>query len=200
MPVVGGYLAFIGYFCLEAGIGLAVSKSMSTLADWAYLKDPKTLLLAIPALLTGLLLTWLSRNASNDATLPVVMVAIPCLFYFVIAVTGSGLDGARDAGWVGETAPPVPISDLFSLVDMSLVQWSLIADILPTWIGMVLVVSFASCLDVVSGFCLSFEVPMSPYTPLFTYSLRCSLRLQFQWTWGKRWTQIKSLSLSVLAI
>jgi MFS superfamily sulfate permease-like transporter len=76
------------------------------------------------------------------------MVAIPAIFYVVIYSTGIGLDGAREAGWVGEVAPPVPVADLVGLVDISLVRWDLIADVFPIWVGMVFVVSFASCLDV----------------------------------------------------
>jgi MFS superfamily sulfate permease-like transporter len=34
------------------------------------------------------------------------------------------------------------------LVNFGQVRWDLIANILPTWVGMVFVVSFASCLDV----------------------------------------------------
>jgi hypothetical protein len=70
MPVVGGYLAFIGYFCLEAGVGLSISKPMTGIADWAYLLQPDLLILAAPALIAGLVLTWFSRNATNDAMLP----------------------------------------------------------------------------------------------------------------------------------
>ena len=40
------------------------------------------------------------------------------------------------------------MGDLLSLVDFSLVRWDLIGLIVPTWLGMVLVVAFASSLDV----------------------------------------------------
>lgn len=103
MPVVGGYLAFIGYFCLEAGIGLAISETMTNVTDWAHLAKPESLLLAIPALVSGFVLTWLSRNVTNDSALPLAMVAIPGFFYFVIFVSGVGMEGAREAGWVGGT-------------------------------------------------------------------------------------------------
>lgn len=148
MPVVGGYLAFIGYFCLMAGTALCISESMMELKDWAYLLDPHNLLLAIPGLLTGLLLTLISRNAQSDATLPLAMVIIPVIFYIIIFATGAGIEGARAQGWVGEEMPAVPVTDLFHLIDFSLVHWRLISKILATWIGMVFVVSFASCLDV----------------------------------------------------
>lgn len=148
MPVVGGYLAFIGYFCCQAGVALCISKPLVTLSDWAYLAQPEYLLLAAPGLLAALLLTWLSRNADNPSSLPMAMVAIPAVFYVIIFATGTGLEGARQGNWVGEVAPPVSISELIGLVDFSLVRWDLVGSILWTWVGMIFVVSFASCLDV----------------------------------------------------
>jgi MFS superfamily sulfate permease-like transporter len=76
------------------------------------------------------------------------MVSIPALFYILLFGCGSTLEDARDMGWVGETSPPVPISDLIKLIDFRQVRWDLILQIIPTWVGMVFVVSFASCLDV----------------------------------------------------
>lgn len=148
MPVVGGYLAFIGYFCLEAGVALCISEAMITVADWAYLFDPQNLLLAFPGLLAGLILTLISRKVENDAALPLAMIIIPAIFYVIIYATGVGIEGAREGGWVGEVAPPVPFSDLFKLVDFNCVKWRLATKCLATWTGMVFVVSFASCLDV----------------------------------------------------
>jgi SulP family sulfate permease len=146
MPVVGGYLAFIGYFCCEAGVALCISKPLMRLSDWAYVFEPENLILAIPGLLAGLVLTLTSRLATKS--LPMVMVCIPAMFYLVLYITGTSLDDVREAGWVGPVAPSVPVGDLFTLVDFQQVRWDLIADIFPTWVGMVFVVSFASCLDV----------------------------------------------------
>ena len=129
-------------------MALCISESMTSVADWKYLFDPDKALLAAPGLIAGLVLTWLSRNATNDAALPFAMVLIPTIFYVIIWWTGAGLEGARDAGWVGEVSPPVPVTDLFHLVNLSAVRWGLVHEILYTWVGMVFVVSFASCLDV----------------------------------------------------
>ena len=146
VPVVGGYLAFIGWFCCQAGLAISISRPLVTFADFACLADPEKMLLAAPGLLAALLLTWLSRKADNPGSLPIAMVAIPALFYAIIYVGGYGLEGAREGNWVGEVAPPVPVSDLIRLVDLSLVRWDLVGEILWTWVGMVFVVSFASCL------------------------------------------------------
>jgi hypothetical protein len=148
MPVVGGYLAFIGYFCVQAGTSLCIGKPMMSIVDWDVLFDPHNLLLATPGLLAGLVLTLTSRLATNSGVLPLVMVAIPALFYVILWICGTSLNEARDMGWVGETSPPVPMSDLLKLIDFRQVRWDLILEIIPTWFGMVFVVSFASCLDV----------------------------------------------------
>ncbi len=104
--VIGGYLAFIGYFCLEAGVALCISKPMTTFSDWKYLFDMHSLLLATPGLLSALILTIISRKATSDAVLPIAMVLIPTVFYVVLFVCGVTLQDAREVGWVGQEAPP----------------------------------------------------------------------------------------------
>ena len=37
LPVVGGYLAFIGYFCVEAGVALCIGHTIMKPSDWTYL-------------------------------------------------------------------------------------------------------------------------------------------------------------------
>lgn len=148
MPVIGGYLAFIGYFCLEAGVALCIGKSMTTISDWAYLLEPHSLLLATPGLLAALILTIISRKATNDAILPTAMVAIPAFFYLILFLCSVTLDEARDSGWIGEETPPVSPKELIHLVDFNLVHWSMIRECMGTWVGMLFVVAFASCLDI----------------------------------------------------
>jgi hypothetical protein len=148
MPVVGGYLAYIGYFCVLAGTSLCISQPMMDLADWGLLMDKSNLTLALPGLVAGLVLTLTSRLATSSGTLPMVIVAIPAIFYAGIMACGISLEEARESGWVGERSPAVPMSDLVHIIDFSEVRWDLISEILPTWFGMVFVVSFASCLDV----------------------------------------------------
>ncbi len=149
MPVVGGYLAFIGYFCFQAGVALCISQPMTQVQDWALLLQWPLLKLALPGLAAAAVFTYIARSPKYDAWLPLAMMAVPAAFYIVVCgITRVGLDGAREQGWVGPESPSVPVSELFHLVDWSLVHWSCVADLLLTWVGMVFVVSFASCLDV----------------------------------------------------
>jgi SulP family sulfate permease len=122
MPVVGGYLAFIGYFCCQAGVALCISQPIMTLGDWKYVFEPKNLMLAVPGLVTGVVLTLTSRLATNSGVLPLVMVSIPALFYMTLYFTGTTLDEVREDSWVGPVAPSVPVGDLFNLVDFRLVR------------------------------------------------------------------------------
>jgi len=148
LPVVGGYLAFIGYFCVEAGVALCIGTTIMKPSDWSHLFDGRALLLAFPGMLAGIFLTFVARKCTNEAMLPLSMVVIPVIFYLVLYVNGWSIDDAREGGWVGETSPPVPVSDMFHLVDFSKVRWELGRELIPTWAGMVFVVSFSSCLDV----------------------------------------------------
>ena len=153
LPVVGGYLAFIGYFCVIAGIGLCISTSMidgSFITDIQILSDKHAFMLALPGLMAGLLMMLVARFAQSEAALPMTMVAIPLSFYIVLYVCGFTLDDARQGQWVGDIQPTSSISSLLKLVDFNLVRWDLVfsSRCLSVWVGMVFVVSFSSCLDV----------------------------------------------------
>ena len=121
---------------------------MTSLSDWSYLLEPQLLLLSIPGLLSALVLSIISRKATNDAILPIAMVLIPATFYAILYIFGISLGEAREGGWVGAVSPPVPVQDLLHLVDFRLVHWSLVRECIGTWVGMVFVVSFASSLDI----------------------------------------------------
>ena len=146
MPVVGGYLAFIGYFCVEAGIGLSISKPMMGLGGWLYLLDIKSFILALPGVIAAILLVYVGRQ--NQNMLPIVMIMLPILFYLVLILTGSTINDARSYGWIGEESPPVSPREVYELVHYDKIRWDLIKNIIPTWAGMVFVVAFSSCLDV----------------------------------------------------
>ena len=77
-------MAFIGYFCLEAGVALCISHPIMKPSDWGYLFDDKSLLLATPGILAGIFLTLVSRKCSNEAILPISMVASPGAVVMVI--------------------------------------------------------------------------------------------------------------------
>jgi len=153
LPVVGGYLAYIGYFCLVAGVGLCISKNMAEegfLTDVELLMNRKSFLLALPGLLSGCLLMVVARFAKSEVALPGTMIAIPLAFYVVMYTCGLSMEEMRETQWVGEAQPPAPVTALLHLIDFKKVRWEVLlnSEFLSTWLGMVFVVSFSSCLDV----------------------------------------------------
>lgn len=104
LPVVGGYLAFIGYFCIEAGVALCIGTTIMKPSDWSSLFNEQALVLAFPGILAGIFLTFVARKCSDEAMLPISMMAIPAIFYSVLFFRGWSIADAREGGWVGEVS------------------------------------------------------------------------------------------------
>jgi SulP family sulfate permease len=155
-PVIGGYLAFIGYFCLLAGLNLTTGvvftgKFPADIASGAYAEvflSAKNLSLWAPAVFGGLTLLLVGQRAKHFLALPATIIAIPVLFYLVLAAGGYSLEEARLARWLHPLDSPPAFWHVFELFKFSQVHWEVLPGLLPTWGGMVIVVAFASCLDV----------------------------------------------------
>ncbi|KAK1947491.1 putative vacuolar membrane protein [Phytophthora citrophthora] len=149
MPVIGGYLAFIGIFCLYAGLalctGLVVNnmKSMINVFDNAH-----DVLLCVPGVLGGAFLLVVSQRYDNSFILSGAIMIMPVVFFFIMLVGGISMDDARDGGWIDPAKDPATISELLELFDFNEVHWEQLPKQFGTWIGMVFIVAFSSCLDI----------------------------------------------------
>ncbi|GBG30337.1 Hypothetical Protein FCC1311_065562 [Hondaea fermentalgiana] len=153
MPVVGGYLAFIGLFCMLAGIGLSIGEDVSHVSDVTKVDNLRALKLLTPALLGGLLLAVAARKAKHWFTLPLCIVAMPLAFYALMFASGMSLADAQAAGWLSKPDPASevgPFWTVWELFDFALIDWARVPEQAVAWISMVFVVSFSSCLDVVA--------------------------------------------------
>ncbi|TMW67796.1 hypothetical protein Poli38472_007468 [Pythium oligandrum] len=160
MPVVGGYLAYIGFYCLEAGLSMMANKTIKDPADWVQLANADALLLVTPGIITGILVFFVLSRYEHVAILPCCMFAILLVFYLILLVTGTSLEEARAAGWVSPPpATPRSIVEIYSFYDWQLADLSYLVPQLPTWIAMYFVVAFSSSLDVAA-------IEMSLGTPL----------------------------------
>ncbi|KAL4117579.1 hypothetical protein PRIC2_011567 [Phytophthora ramorum] len=151
MPVIGGYLAFIGIFCLYAGLALStglVVNDFSSMLDM--LADAHNVLLCLPGFLGGATLLVVSQNFTNPFALSTAIMVMPLLFFLVLAVGSISLDEARDGGWVDPVEESASITELAKLFDFSLVHWDQIPKQIVSWLGMVFIVAFSSSLDVVA--------------------------------------------------
>uniref|UniRef100_H3GTU6 STAS domain-containing protein n=1 Tax=Phytophthora ramorum TaxID=164328 RepID=H3GTU6_PHYRM len=149
MPVIGGYLAFIGIFCLYAGLalctGLVVNnvESMISVFDSAH-----DVLLCVPGILGGAFLLVVSQRYDNSFILSAAILVMPVVFFFIMLVGGISMDDARDGGWVDPAMDPATVTDLVNLFDFSQVHWSQLPKQFGTGIGLVILVALSAILDV----------------------------------------------------
>lgn len=148
MPVIGGYLAFIGFFCVEAGLGLCINSAVNGFRTWYKLADLHALVLCLPGVGFGVAYMVVCRRVNHPGALPAAIAATPLFFYAALYLTGSTFEDARDFGWIGPDVEAAAPAEVFRLFELGRVEWSALPGELPVWLGMVFVVSFSSCLDV----------------------------------------------------
>ncbi|RHY30459.1 hypothetical protein DYB32_004305 [Aphanomyces invadans] len=150
MPVVGGYLSFIGFYCFEAGLSMMSGQVINSILDWGRLTTSlKPLLLCVPGILGGAFLFVATQRVNHYTTLPASMLLLLVLFYLCLFVSGTSLEEARAYGWIA----PLPnatmsVLDIYKHFKPSHVHPEVLLDQLPTWIAMYFVVAFSSSLDV----------------------------------------------------
>jgi len=149
MPVVGGYLAFIGLYCGQAGLAMMAGVTVEGYKDWGMLCTWHALVMMAPGIFLGLSLRELTMRVPHMLTLPLAMGSIMAGFYLVLFATGTSLEEARGEGWVA----PLPEAttafyESWEIIDFGNVAWGSLVPQIPHWIGMVFVVSFSSSLDV----------------------------------------------------
>ena len=106
MPVIGGYLAFIGFYCGQAGLAMMAGVvGVSSIADWGLFLSFKSMILLLPGVLAGSGMYVLLRRVKSPYVLPLCMAAILVSFYVVLFLSGSSFQAARDAGWIAPLSP-----------------------------------------------------------------------------------------------
>jgi len=148
MPVIGGYLAYIGFFCGEAGLSMMAGVEVTGVQDWYKFFNRKAAILMAPGIICGVGILVLARKIRHMATLPVCMFSIILIFYIVMYCTGHSIGSMREYGWFDEESAPVPFQAAWKYISFGQVNWSSVVTIFPLWVAMVLVVAFSSSLDV----------------------------------------------------
>ncbi|GMF35898.1 unnamed protein product [Phytophthora fragariaefolia] len=149
IPMIGGYLAFIGTFWLYAGIALCTGLPVNNVESMVRaLSKVHGVLLCVPGCLGGLFFLVVSQRCNNSFILSGAIVAVPVAFFFIMFVSGISMDDARAGGWIDPVQDPATVTDLVNLFDFSQVHWGLLPKQWGTWLGMVFIVAFGSCLDI----------------------------------------------------
>lgn len=164
VPVVGGYLGYIGFYCGQAGLAMMGGVELVGLGDWRRLWNKRVAIRVAPGFAVAVAIKsaseYLSRRphigrTTRAAVVPGVLAVAVVVFYVVLWTTGATIQEARDAGWVGQAAASsASSSSPWSLYFPSSLRSTRklfvqsLPKVAPTWLGMVIVVAFSSSLDV----------------------------------------------------
>jgi SulP family sulfate permease len=96
-PVLGGFLAATGYLLVVGAIGMIMGHGVTFWEPGAALSAANVLRWA-PWILAGAMIAALTRATGSDLALPVGVLGTGGLFFAWLWISGTGLDGAREAG------------------------------------------------------------------------------------------------------
>lgn len=122
-PVMGGFMAGIGWLLVQGGVGIVTGVSLSFHDLPALLAMDKLLRLLPAALLAFGLIAALGRW-SNVFILPGALIAAVALFILYLAATGMSLENAQDAGYLlGGMPDGGALWPVFRLEDLANIEW-----------------------------------------------------------------------------
>jgi len=146
--VVGGYLAFIGFFCGQGGLSLMSNVQVSGIFQWYKLAKKREILLSLPGLLGGFGIYFSMRTIKHMAVLPLSVALVIISFYFTLEITGMSLDDAKAFGWVNQADAPPVWYHTWDYIKFDKVVWSALPGQALTVISMIFVVALSSSLDI----------------------------------------------------
>lgn len=165
-PVVGGYLAFIGFFCGQGGMALMSNVEVEGIMDWYKFGHMRQILLSLPGLIGGIGIYVSMRTIKHMAVLPCAVTLIIVTFYITLEVGGLSLEDAKEMGWVNHADAPPVWYHTWDYFKFDKVVWSALPGQSLTAISMIIVVALSSSLDIAA---IDLEIPK----PLeYNYELR----------------------------
>jgi len=106
--VVGGYLAFIGFFCGQSALCLLSGIHVSGILEYYKFMDPNALLLIAPGVIGGVGIYLTVRKLNHMAVLPASIAILVTAFYVILKLKGLSLEDAKDIGFMSRAeSPPV---------------------------------------------------------------------------------------------
>jgi len=150
LPIVGGYLGYIGYFCLAAGLSIGSGLELSGPQTLLKLINPELKVkLTLLATMTILMLV-VHFKVKHFLGMPIVLLVLPIAFFIGASAMGISVEECRERKLLPPFDPSMMQSGVkaFSLYDTSLVHWEYLPRQIATVFGLVLIVSFGSSLDI----------------------------------------------------
>jgi sulfate permease, SulP family len=100
MPVIGGYLAFIGFFCGEAGLSMMAGVQITNILEWNQLFTANAMKLVLPGFIAAMIMFFLLNKFRSPLTFPLSLIMILLMFYGWMLMNNYSFEDMRDAGWI----------------------------------------------------------------------------------------------------
>ncbi|MBN1292834.1 MAG: SLC26A/SulP transporter family protein [Candidatus Latescibacteria bacterium] len=143
-PVVGGFLAGVGWLIVKGAINTMTGITL----DFSQLTRLFQFAIAvewIPCLIFALLLLFVLRRHKHFLILPSMIIVTIILFYIVLFLTNTSLDEARESGWLFQRTEDTALWQPFTVVALSEVNWTILFGQIGN-IGSILIISVISFL------------------------------------------------------
>jgi MFS superfamily sulfate permease-like transporter len=142
--VVGGYLAFIGWFCGVSGISLMAGGT----GDINIFIVFDRLTFILPGILGGIFIYCSVRTLRHVAVLPMCIIFLLIIFYGVLVATETSVEDATEIGWIRKSQEAPVWYLTWEFLKLNKVDWGALPGLLLTELSMIFVVALSSSLDV----------------------------------------------------
>ena len=147
-PVVGGYLAFIGFFCGQSALCLLSAIQVKGVWEWNKFLDSKAIMLMSPGVLGGVGIYIAVRKLKHMAVLPATIAMLVAGFYATLYCTDLSLEDAKDIGWMSRAESPPVWYHSWDHIKFDKVVWAALPGQMFTVCSMIFVVALSSSLDI----------------------------------------------------
>lgn len=130
-PVVGGFLAGVGWMLVDGGFSIMNGMPLS-FATLPALATVEQAVRWAPGMLLALLLLWAMQRWRNAFTLPIALVVALVGFVLFLSISNMSLAEAEQRGLLlGGMPESTMLWPVFTLADASLIRWDVLYSILP---------------------------------------------------------------------
>ncbi|MFN2343476.1 MAG: SulP family inorganic anion transporter, partial [Desulfonatronovibrio sp.] len=146
-PVIGGFLAGSGWLLSMGSLEVMTNGSVSLSGPQSLFAN-STLVLWLPGAFLALSLFLILRRFSHFSILPVTLVSGVLIFHLVLYLSGISLEDARDKGLLFESLSSGGLWPVFSLSELSSVEWKAVFSQLPVFLTIPLITLIGLLLNV----------------------------------------------------
>ena len=102
-PVMGGFLAGVGWLLVEGSINVMRRVALPLGNQWNYFFNVPTLTHVLPGVALAILILVMQRKTKHYLVFPTLILSGIALFYIILMATGTSVSEAREAGWLMES-------------------------------------------------------------------------------------------------